>query len=68
MTAKEMFEALGWKIVQDDKYIIEYTITKHYPSILIFHLVYKEYHCNNAISVDTNQAITQKMKELGWIE
>jgi len=64
MTAQEMFEKFN--CYEDEKYIVyrnnRYSIT--------FDKVNKEYwHSEEtSITVDEHQAITQQMKELGWIE
>jgi hypothetical protein len=82
MTAKEMFEALGWKLVDSPEdyrdEIIYYTKKQGNAEYdLDFYLDDKTYYSygtvkgqniNCPLSIDEHLAITQQMKELGWIE
>lgn len=71
MTAKKMFEKLGYKQnVQDD--FIEYYIEDmnypvgHYPYI-IFNKKHKWWHSNLAGTTDEEDfAINKQIEELGW--
>lgn len=78
MKAKEMFEAIGYYGKESKDYILyekKIGITTYNIS---FSLKLKEYACmfHNIgdygkrlyIDIETHQAITQQMKELGWIE
>lgn len=73
MSAKEMFEKLGYKQNLQDDYI-EYFIDGmdyplgHYPSI-IFNLKNEWWHSNLAGTTDEEDlAINQQCKELGWLD
>ena len=82
MTAKEMFEALGWELVSTrEDYrngILYYTKTQGSAVYdLDFYLDDKTYfaygtvkgqNINCPLSIDEHLAITQQMKELGWID
>ena len=77
MTAKEMFKQAKVKFIKDDGNSIIYN---DYGTLIRFNRKYKlveyvvpvptdeydsvEYDCE----IDVLQAITQQMKELGWIE
>lgn len=81
MTAKEMFEALGYKQVVNNDNFIEYQDDSHgdgdYKYIYFNHL-WKSYivgyfeECNRNVRptkvyIEEYKAIAQQMKELGWI-
>jgi hypothetical protein len=78
MTAKEMFEKLGWNLVyarHDDFFYSKKIGDALYD--LIFYLedktyeVYctaKEHDITYPLNANEHLAITQQMKELGWIE
>jgi hypothetical protein len=88
MTAKEMFEALGFKrnlVHSDTKEILATMYVKEYDKndevIICFVNKSKTYRVENvdgrenheniyatSVGIETHQAITQQMKELGWIE
>ena len=74
MTAKEMFEALGYKFNQKSDFDFRW-INKDF--FIYFDLNYSNYSVcfnnvnkndNPDISIKLHKAITQQMKELGWIE
>lgn len=65
MTAKEMFEELGYEAESDDDII-------HYKNDLdnvMFYIDHEEY-TNDVFCVDSklHKAITQQMSELGWLD
>lgn len=67
MTAKEMFEKLGFKetAISIDK--IEY-IYDTFDEGEIFVTFYDfQYTSNSWVDKELHQAITQQMKELGWL-
>jgi hypothetical protein len=82
MTAKEMFEALGWVLGEmKDEYrddIVYYQKKQGSATYdLDFYFEDKTYYSygfakghniNCPLNVDEHKAITQQMKELGWIE
>ena len=82
MTAKEMFEALGWELVDSPEdyrdEIIYYTKTQGSAVYdLDFYLDDKTYYSYGIVkgheigyplNTQEHLAITQQMKELGWIE
>ena len=83
MTAKEMFEKLGYKLIQNDIYKIVYQDNwlddgshiriefdlqfKHFNPIFT-NKPYLKTDTFMDIDVPLFLAITQQMKELGWIE
>ena len=86
MTAKEMFEELGYKIaVKDDEVLMYSQELGNGTKFIYFRLIYKaisEYHLGYGgyVLYDSNskvqitftaiehKAITQQMKELGWLD
>lgn len=75
MTAREMFEALGYEYYEGEhsiRYIANCDMDDDYISIkfgLLSHTFYAHHNCNpNDITIDEFEAIQQQMKELGWIE
>lgn len=88
MTAKEMFEKLGFKrriIHSDTKNVLATMYVKKYDEndevIICFAYNSKTYRVENvegrknheniyatSVNIETHKAITQQMKELGWIE
>ena len=84
MTAKEMFEKLGYELyTQPNPKLIEYRDDSHGDgdyAFVQFYSMYKEFQVGYfdgyeteeeqpfKISIELYQAITQQMKELGWIE
>lgn len=68
MKAKEMFGDLGYKVVFDTETSLIYEMTG-FKSQVIFHHFSRKYSLYAlSSSVKLHQAITQQMKELGWIE
>ena len=76
MNAKEMFEKLGYKLVEDiwNNNLFRY---KYIQYELVFDLIEKtyafiqtddDYYGYASVDLDFHQAITQQMKELGWID
>ncbi len=83
MNAKEMFEALGYKSRGFEEtsyyYIVEYYKThinseEEYGLAITFdndksfYLECQSRHCEPIIDLPLYKAITQQMKELGWIK
>ena len=76
MTAKEMFEKLGYKVVWDKVEDSERKIVYQYQyNFIAFKLNensdllgYTSSNLSYTIYPDLHQAITQQMKELGWIK
>jgi len=76
MTAKEMFKELGYKLKNSNDEEIEYIedIESRYKNTITFELIGKKYDCTSYftssiyITPKLHQAITQQLKELGWIE
>lgn len=82
MTAKEMFEALGFKQTTNNDTLIEYIDVTHEDDnyiYIIFYLTSKEYEVGYSniyqiqteeivlVTIKEHEAITKQMKELGWI-
>ena len=77
MTAEEMFEALGYKYFRQTPYgsliYREYDfdtelgleITFHYDKTWEVESLNRHFDCD--ISINLHKAITQQMKELGWL-
>lgn len=75
MNAKEMFEKLGYRLTDDSD--LDYMTYKKGDIEINFIIFEKVYHCSKQliltwvpikVDVDLYKAITQQMKELGWIE
>ena len=73
MTAKEMFEKLGYK--KDNRYtqtivykLVENVVLNDGKNIKFGVNRYISFDFAPIINVELYQAITQQMKELGWIE
>jgi hypothetical protein len=77
MSAKEMFEELGYTLKYKNKYEIKYikldktlsNILKedYYDSAIIINLYRKDIHKNGCyIKLNEFKAIQQQIKELGW--
>ena len=78
MTAQDMFEALGWKLGErKDEYLYYQKKQGNAEYDLDFYLDDKTYYAYGymgdykiryMINAQEHLAITQQMKELGWIE
>ena len=74
ITAQEMFEKLGYKMTRLTEEEIQYkNQILHHDLEIYFDLVEKNYNAFDYIGAcdvtpKLHQAITQQMKELGWIE
>jgi len=77
MTAKDMFEEASVKFVKDDGNLIIYndfgTLIRFNRRFKVVEFVvsiptYEEDNVEYDCEIDVIQAITQQMKELGWIE
>lgn len=73
MTAKEMFENLGYSLEVDNDYLIKYSKDDYGYTTFNFNLVTKKFHSNyksiaNSITLDEFKAVIQQYKELGWLE
>lgn len=75
MSAKEMFEKLGYECYENVRsihYIANCDMDEDYISIgfgLLSHTFYAQHNCNpNDITIDEFKAIQQQLKELGWLE
>ena len=82
MTAKEMFEVLGYEQTINSDNLIEYKDDSYgygdYKYV-VFHHFWKEYlvgyydgyetktRPRSKVSIEEHEAITKQMKELGWI-
>ena len=75
MNAQEMFEELGYKFNEDEIEIM-YSFPKYYDGYylrIVFDKIMSSYKVtklnhSTSIGIKLHQAITQQMKELGWIE
>ena len=72
MKAKEMFEEVGYELERNNDCYLQF---KRNDEMLIFAKEYKEYWVEDyrdgiavSIRAQEHQAITQQMKELGWIK
>jgi hypothetical protein len=69
MSAKEMFEALGYrymKTLSDEKHI--WYRNSRTKSEIVFNLTFKSISNDYAIQLDELKAINQQCKELGWLD
>lgn len=68
MTAKEMFKELGYE-VNKNKFYLEYRKKGWEEEYINFYFEKREYVCGQyTIGIELHKAITQQMKELGWLE
>lgn len=71
MTAKEMFEKLGYKISNNDDLMLSYV---NRSLTVVFWKPNETYNAyigstrSGSIDAELHKAITQQMQELGWIE
>lgn len=83
MNAKEMFEALGYEQTTNSDKAIEYTDDSHGDGdykYVSFNRMWKEYEVGYFdgydakrkepidVSIEEHEAITEQMKELGWLK
>lgn len=75
LTAREMFESLGYKYGEESDERYNYKVIKYYEANteFVFSINAREFavsYCEEPkyITVDEFKAIQQQMKELGWIE
>lgn len=71
MTAKEMFEDLGFNQINDIERIVY--IKSHSGSKIIFNLKEKQYSCDFLgfkfdVNINIHKAINKQLKELGWLD
>lgn len=78
MKAKQMFEALGFIEWQNDKTFIVYKNTSEPESIVSFRIPRRTYNVSQfykeeemyvwkSVGMALHKAITQQLKELGWL-
>ena len=76
MSAKEMFEALGYELIQDDMNWVVYTINKgkwfqfeisFFKQDKSVHLNTRETTFGHSFDMNELQAINKQIRELGWI-
>jgi len=75
MNAQEMFEKLGYKLVEKDDYITVYgcgsdfiKFLKGYDGYELFHEMFDKKRIPMCVGGEEHLAIHQQMIELGWIE
>ena len=75
MSAKEMFEKLGYECYECEstiQYLANYEIvskSKEITFLLLSHSFYAQHYFNPLnVTVDEFKAIQQQLKELGWLE
>lgn len=79
MSAKEMFEALGYKLVYKNKYEVKYKkpyevnqfLPKEFASFyeIVINFGYKTiYKKGSYMTFDELKAINKQIEELGWLE
>ena len=80
MSAKEMFEQLGFKDTNSDEAILNYVISNgKIQGYVRFYILEREYTvwtsdvCNkylrySPVPVEWHKAIHQQLKELGWLD
>ena len=76
MTAKEMFEELGYK-VEDEKYVViikknmnDWSVPELWEDIIFFVKLHKvvEFVDKITINAKTVKAINKQIEELGWLD
>ena len=75
MSAKEMFEELGYKIIVNDDDWIIYENNEEFTKKITFSKLNKQYWCGRyfipdylylVINIRLNKAIQKQIEELGW--
>jgi len=71
MPAKEMFEELGFEFVDENRYSgVCIIYRKPYSKVEVFFIKSVKTYClynSRDVSVELHKAITQQLKELGWL-
>jgi hypothetical protein len=76
MTAREMFEELGYKQVRNDKYGIKYINEDDWDAEVEFDLEWKTFDASlndfgeirpDSIDIPKFKAIQKQLEELGWL-
>lgn len=65
MTAREMFEKLGYELIHNIEYQIMY-YNSRYDTYIYFYKTRKRIEITNEFTLEELQAINQQIKELGW--
>ena len=65
MTAKEMFEKLGYDLMHNIEYQIMY-YNSIYDTYIYFYKTRKHIEITNEITSEELQAINKQVEELGW--
>ena len=75
MTAKEMFEKLSFKQIEEDEYSLKYYSNEIYYDVTVYfnkekqsYIVTYNIEIPRSITLELHKAIHQQMKELGWLE
>ena len=72
MTAREMFEKNGYKLVVDNDVVIVYsarlTSIKFNKLLEGYEAFYRDDCCANMIFMGVHKAIHQQLLELGWLD
>lgn len=72
MTAEQMFKELGYEKridFYDNEHFIEYQSKYDERDYLVFSISNEDYSSNlSRITIDIHKAITQQMRELGWLD
>lgn len=72
MTAEQMFKDLGYEKridFYDNEHFIEYQSKYDERDYLVFSVSNEDYSSNlSRITIDIHKAITQQMKDLGWLD
>lgn len=67
MEAYEMFESLGFRMIQNNKDIMEYADDDY--KLVVFYKNLKGFYCHNCpVTMPLLKAINQQCKELGWLD
>ena len=74
MTAKEMFEKMSFKQIEEDEYSLKYYSNERYYDVDVYfnkenqtYIVVYDIEFPRFITLELHKAIHQQMKELGWL-
>ncbi len=66
MSAKEMFEKLGYELIHNVLYEMEY-YNSRYDTYIWFYKTRKSIEMSNEFNLEELQAINKQVEELGWL-
>lgn len=67
MTAKEMFEKLGYNKVVSNEYLIEYTNCEITKKVVFYKNLKEVLSYETTLTIPLLKAINKQVEELGWL-